>query len=204
MTGHKSLGINSNSLILPHRTTATTSVQKKSLEMSASYELAGSKDAALEDGKNGASAMTLQWENISYSVGDKSILHCQSGAAYPSELLAIMGTSGAGKSTLLDILAGRLESQGLKGSITLNNKPIDKLLFRKSSGYVMQSDALFPMLTVQETIKYAAYLRVSGKSMKEKEEMANNIISLLRLDDCASTIIGNDDVRGISGGQKRR
>lgn len=68
----------------------------------------------------------------------------------------------------------------------------------------MQSDALFPHLTVRETIQYAAYLRVAHGTKAQKIELAESIINLLRLEDCADTKVGNDDVRGISGGEKRR
>lgn len=68
----------------------------------------------------------------------------------------------------------------------------------------MQSDALFPLLTVRETIRYAAYLRIQDKTTQEKNEIADSIIKLLRLEKCADTIIGDDDNRGLSGGEKRR
>lgn len=174
--------------------------------------------------------VTLKWSNIKYTVTiDKSgqtkdVLSNLAGTALPGELLAIMGTSGkscmeiiltgeglmsfffvgAGKSTLLDVLAGRLDSDGLSGEITTNGLPINKSVFRKESGYVMQSDALFPLLTVRETFQYAAYLRVHNKTTAEKKEIANKIIQLLRLERCADTAVGNDKIRGISGGEKRR
>jgi len=75
---------------------------------------------------------------------------------------------------------------------------MDKDVFRKQSGYVMQSDALFPLLTVRETIQYAASLRCIG-TIKEKNNFAENTIKLLKLDDCADTIIGDNDNRGLSG-----
>lgn len=68
----------------------------------------------------------------------------------------------------------------------------------------MQSDALFPLLTVRETIRYAAYLRIQDKTIQEKNDIADSIIKLLRLEKCADTIIGDDDNRGLSGGEKRR
>ena len=158
--------------------------------------------------KSSSDNITLAWQNISYQVTidkePKTILHPMNGVAYPGELLAIMGSSGAGKSTLLDVLAGRLvSSRDLHGTITTNGSLMDKDSFRKQSGYVMQSDALFPLLTVRETIRYAAYLRCSG-SVAEQNAAAENIIKLLRLEDCADTIVGDNDNRGISGGQKRR
>lgn len=85
-----------------------------------------------------------------------------------------------------------------------NGKQIDFSTFRRLSGYVMQSDALFPHLTVRETIRFAAYLRCHNKSERECDLIAEDTIKLLKLESCADTIIGNDVVRGVSGGQKRR
>ena len=66
----------------------------------------------------------LEWQGVTYSVPSpdktgevKTLLHPMSGAAYPGQLMGIMGTSGAGKSTLLDVLAGRLDSKDLKGTL---------------------------------------------------------------------------------------
>ncbi len=96
----------------------------------------------------------LEWRDVHYSVEQKeskgamkTILHSISGEALPGEVLGIMGTSGAGKSTLLDVLAGRVVSNHLSGTISLNGVKIDRKSFRRMSGYVMQSDALFPLLT---------------------------------------------------------
>ncbi len=155
---------------------------------------------------------TLEWKNMQYNVPSnekdgssaKMILSNMSGVARPGELLAVMGTSGAGKSTLLDVLAGRLESPYLTGSLLVNGRPVDKKSFRRETGYVMQSDALFPLLTVRETIRYAAQLRIADKTSAEKDEIVDQVISLLKLQKCADTIIGDDDHRGLSGGEKRR
>jgi ABC-type multidrug transport system ATPase subunit len=152
----------------------------------------------------------LEWKDVQYIVPmkeentSKTILSRQSGIARPGELLAVMGTSGAGKSTLLDVLAGRLDSPFLSGSLLTNGQPIDKTTFRREIGYVMQNDALFPLLTVEETIRYAAYLRIPDKSTAEKDTIVETIISLLRLENCRHTIVGDDQNRGLSGGEKRR
>ena len=90
------------------------------------------------------------------------------------------------------------------GSLTANGMSVDPRSFRKETGYVMQSDALFPLLTVRETMRYAAYLRVQDKTVEEKNALADSIISLLRLEKVADTIVGDDDNRGLSGGEKRR
>jgi len=184
------------------------------------YSLTSSVEDAVPINSNEATMRSIQahkgtilsWNNIEYTVTinekdkqiTKTLLHPMSGHAYPGELLAVMGTSGAGKSTLLDVLAGRLVTKDLKGTVLTNNLPVDLNTFRKESGYVMQSDALFPLLTVRETFRYAAYLRIANKTIEQKHEIVETIINLLRLEKVADTIIGDDENRGLSGGEKRR
>jgi len=153
--------------------------------------------------------ITLSWERLTYSIVDKekqskTLIHPMSGEARPGEMLAIMGTSGAGKSTLLDIIAGRLVSSNVQGRISANGQPVDFKAFRRQSGYVMQSDALFPLLTVKETLLYAARLRIPDKTWAEKQAIVQETMRLLGIDHVADTIVGNDMNRGLSGGEKRR
>ena len=167
------------------------------------------KSNLIDDDKNERDAIGLEWVNVSYSIpvkegNMKTLIHPMSGSAIPGEMLALMGTSGAGKSTLLDILAGRLLSENLTGKILANKRPINFSSFRKQSGYVMQSDALFPLLTVKETLYYAAHLRIQGKTYAEREAAAAGTMKLLRLDHVENTIIGDELNRGLSGGEKRR
>eukprot|EP00850_Spirogloea_muscicola_P008230 SM000043S15858 [mRNA] locus=s43:507886:512682:- [translate_table: standard] len=122
--------------------------------------------------------------------------------ASPGEILAVAGPSGAGKSTLLDALGGRIAQGRLKGVVLLNGEAVDARRFRR---YVLQDDALFPMLTVRETLLYSARLRLSGSiSMTEKRARIEQLIDELGLRSVSGTRIGNEDFRGISGGERRR
>ncbi|XP_043698133.1 ABC transporter G family member 5-like [Telopea speciosissima] len=121
--------------------------------------------------------------------------------AKPWEILAIVGPSGAGKSTLLEVLAGRLTPQ--TSSILINQEPIDHARFKKISGYVTQIDTLFPLLTVQETLMCSAKLRLRLEPA-ELSSRVNSLMNELGLTDVASTRIGDNRVRGISGGERRR
>jgi ABC-type multidrug transport system ATPase subunit/ABC-type multidrug transport system permease subunit len=72
--------------------------------------------------------------------------------------------------------------------------------------YVTQEDdALLPALTVRETLRFAATLRLpKHMSHEEKIRRAEDVLLKMGLKDCANTPIGNDLVKGISGGEKRR
>ncbi|CAI9269054.1 unnamed protein product [Lactuca saligna] len=121
--------------------------------------------------------------------------------AKPWEVLAIVGPSGAGKSSLLEILAGKLTPQ--TASIYVNQKPMDKSRFKKTSGYVTQKDTLFPLLTVEETLVFTAKLRLNLPSL-ELRSRVKSLIKELGLTHVANARVGDDRVRGISGGERRR
>lgn len=83
--------------------------------------------------------------------------------------------------------------------------PSDKVV-RSLCSYVTQDDdALYPSLTVRETLHYAAALRLpSWMSSKDKQRRAEDVLHKLGLRDCADVMIGSEFLKGISGGQKRR
>ncbi|CAN1308860.1 ABC transporter G family member STR2 [Linum perenne] len=111
-----------------------------------------------------------------------------------------MGPSGAGKSTLLDGLAGRIASGSLKGKVSLDGRLMSPGLIKRTSAYVMQDDRLFPMLTVYETLLFAADFRLGAIPIYEKKDRVEKLIEQLGL----NTYIGDEGTRGVSGGERRR
>lgn len=138
----------------------------------------------------------------------KVILHGVSGYVRPGTMLAVMGSSGAGKTTLLNLLAGRMTSSkgayGL-GEVYVNGKPRDYTTFKKLSAYVLQDDDMFAELTVEEQLTYAALLRLPA-DMPRKKKLARvqRVIQELGLTKVKNTMIGNQLVRGVSGGERKR
>jgi len=118
-----------------------------------------------------------------------------------SEIVAVLGPSGAGKTTLLHCLAGLRKPE--KGEIVLN----ERLLFsstkrvnlpprQRQMGYVFQSYALFPHLTVQKNVLYG--VAVNRKARKSHLE-AGEVLRLLKIEHLAGRYPGQ-----ISGGEKQR
>uniref|UniRef100_A0ACD5ZNV9 Uncharacterized protein n=1 Tax=Avena sativa TaxID=4498 RepID=A0ACD5ZNV9_AVESA len=135
----------------------------------------------------------------------KRLLDGVSGEAREGELFAVMGASGSGKSTLVDALAGRVARGSLGGAVTLNGEPLHGRRLRAISAYVMQDDLLYPMLTVRETLLFAAEFRLSrALSPAAKRERVDRLIHQLGLTNAADTVIGDEGHRGVSGGERRR
>ncbi|XP_062192355.1 ABC transporter G family member STR-like [Phragmites australis] len=159
----------------------------------------------------------LEFKELSYSVIKKQkkdgvkvkkevyLLNDISGQALRGQVTAILGPSGAGKSTFLDALAGRIAKGSLEGSVSVDGRPVTTSYMKQISSYVMQDDQLFPMLTVLETLRFAAEVRLSPSlSRAEKLNRVWELIEQLGLQTTAHTYIGDEGVRGVSGGERRR
>lgn len=135
----------------------------------------------------------------------KTLLNDISGEARDGEIMAVLGASGSGKSTLIDALANRIAKGSLKGTVTLNGETLESRLLKVISAYVMQDDLLFPMLTVEETLMFAAEFRLPRTLSKSKKSArVQALIDQLGLRNAAKTVIGDEGHRGVSGGERRR
>lgn len=121
------------------------------------------------------------------------------------QMLAILGGSGSGKTTLLDVIANRQEDGYVEGEVLVNNKRRTKELMKEISSYVRQDDYLLPNLTVRETLLFVAQLKLpSSYSQEKKLERVNSVLSELGLRHVSNSKVGGSEVRGCSGGERRR
>ncbi|KAJ9564445.1 hypothetical protein OSB04_000411 [Centaurea solstitialis] len=159
----------------------------------------------------------LEFMNLTYTVMKKKkteegkwvkeeadLLNRITGYAPKGCITAVMGPSGAGKSTLLDGLAGRIASGSLKGKVSLDGVEISPSMIKRTAAYIMQEDRLFPMLTVYETLMFAADFRLGSISRAEKRQRVETLIEQLGLSTARNTYIGDEGSRGVSGGERRR
>ncbi|KAJ8318279.1 hypothetical protein KUTeg_003370 [Tegillarca granosa] len=161
--------------------------------------------------KNGS---TITVHNVHYRVSvktkpccgqsqDKEILKEINGV-FPPGMNAILGPTGSGKSSLLDILAGRKDPVGLSGDLLIDGSPPPDN-FKCMVGYVVQDDVVMGTLTVRENFQFSAALRLpSSVSSAERKDRVNTVIDELGLHHCADTKVGNEFIRGISGGERKR
>ncbi|KMZ56624.1 ABC transporter G family member [Zostera marina] len=156
--------------------------------------------------------ITIKFEDVMYKIkarkggngNRQNILKKVSGIVKPGEMLALLGPSGSGKTTLITALGSRELSGRLSGSITYNNKPFNSSV-KRNIGFVTQHDVHYPNLTVSETLRYTALLRLPDTlSRKEKMAMVDEVIESLGLVICRDSVVGGVHVRGVSGGERKR
>ncbi|KAK4780666.1 hypothetical protein SAY87_016772 [Trapa incisa] len=134
------------------------------------------------------------------------ILKSVSFVARCSEILAVVGPSGTGKSTLIRAIAGRVRDSGFDPKcISVDYRRMTgPNQLRKICGFVAQEDNLLPLLTVKETLMYEARFRLREMSRSEKEERVESLIQELGLVHVGDTFVGDEENRGISGGERKR
>ena len=117
--------------------------------------------------------------------------------------------TGCGKTTLLNVISRRLVKKGdatLDGTIIINGVNRYELgkTFIDLTAFVQQDDVLFNQQTVYETLLTAAQFSSDTKNLKEKENLVESVLKELDLKHTRNTKIGDSQVRGVSGGERKR
>lgn len=141
-------------------------------------------------------ALRLDCYGASVGVQGKTILNEVSLSIQPGEFIAVIGESGAGKTTLMRVLAG--VNTPTDGAVCVNGEPVGARL--TDIGYLPQDEIVHPRLTVAESLRYAARLRLPHDSTAEAIETA--VAEVVR----EVELIGHENTRidALSGGQRKR
>lgn len=111
-------------------------------------------------------------------------------------ITALWGPSGSGKTSIFRLLIGLEECPGLIWNFKGENLAIQPVPKRKL-GVVFQNYELFPHLSAEENIKFAAEAR--GIPKNETEKNLTELIEQLQLQSCR-----NRPAHLLSGGEKQR
>lgn len=131
--------------------------------------------------------------------GDVQVLRNVSGTLPDGTLGCVLGAPDSGASALVDVLAGR--TRGARGTIRWSPSTATTL------GYVPVADEHNAELTVRETIAFSAALRcgahVPAPALALLVAVVARAVGLTPLLD-APVGGGGSDIRGLSGGERRR
>ncbi|WAO94325.1 Hypothetical protein NCS54_01190400 [Fusarium falciforme] len=136
------------------------------------------------------------------------------GLVESGELLLVLGRPGSGVSTLLKTIAGHTHGLHMEDSSEFNYQGVPWDLmhsnFRGEVVYQAETDIHFPHLTVGETLLFAALARtpqnrVSNTSRRVyAEHLRDAVMAMFGISNTIDTKVGNDFVRGVSGGERKR
>lgn len=147
---------------------------------------------------------SLHVERLGCALNGRTLLSEVTFTALAGEVIALVGPSGAGKTTLLNAIAGT--GAGTLGRVRLDHEDLWELVERVPTliGEVPQDDVVSPALLVEESLSYAAKLRLPHLSRGARAGAVNTVLTELGLESVRRSRIGDPDERGISGGQRKR
>ncbi|KAI4152547.1 MAG: hypothetical protein LQ340_002854 [Diploschistes diacapsis] len=142
------------------------------------------------------------------------ILRNFDGLVYAGELLVVLGPPGSGCSTFLKTIAGETHGFEVDPNSKVNYQGISYRQmhkdFRGEAIYTAEQDVHFPQLTVGETLLFAARARAprllpEGISPKRyAAHLRDVVMATFGIRHTINTKVGNDFVRGVSGGERKR
>ncbi|RFU24160.1 hypothetical protein B7463_g12179, partial [Scytalidium lignicola] len=146
---------------------------------------------------------------------ERIILHDFNGSLRSGEMLVVLGRPGSGCSTFLKSLMGEHNGLHIQPAARIHYNGIpQKRMIRQFKGeiiYNQEVDKHFPHLTVGETLEFAARARtpqhrvIQGVKRDEwAKYMARVVMTVFGLSHTYYTKVGNEYVRGVSGGERKR
>ncbi|OQU96073.1 hypothetical protein CLAIMM_02209 [Cladophialophora immunda] len=142
------------------------------------------------------------------------ILQNLDGVVLPGELLVVLGPPGSGCSTFLKTLAGETHGYHTSNDFHINYQGISwhqmHKNFRGEAIYTAEQDVHFPQLSVGDTLYFAARARApkflpAGVSKEVYAQRLRDVVmATFGIRHTVDTRVGNDYVRGVSGGERKR
>lgn len=137
------------------------------------------------------------------------------GCVRPGEVLLVLGRPGSGCSTFLKAFCNqRAGFEDVLGSVTYGGTDARTMAksYRGEIIYNPEDDLHYATLTVQRTLTFALRTRTPGKESRLEGESRNDYIrefmrvaaKLLWIEHTMDTKVGNEYVRGVSGGERKR
>ncbi|CAG7950854.1 unnamed protein product [Penicillium nalgiovense] len=145
----------------------------------------------------------------------RTILDDFTGCVRPGEMLLVLGRPGSGCSTFLKVLGNqRAGYESIEGDVQYGGTDSGKMAkqYRSEVLYNPEDDLHYATLTVRDTLLFALKSRtpdkasrIPGESRKEYQQtFLSAIAKLFWIEHALGTRVGNELIRGISGGEKKR
>ncbi|GAB1215708.1 hypothetical protein ATERTT37_004902 [Aspergillus terreus] len=157
--------------------------------------------------------LIMEWIGFGKQGKETNILKGFRGVLRPGEMVLVLGRPGSGCTTFLKTITNqRFGYTGVDGEVLYG--PFDAETFAKryrgEAVYNQEDDIHQPTLTVKQTLGFALDTKTPGKrpmgvsKAEFKERVINLLLKMFNIEHTANTVVGNQFIRGVSGGEKRR
>ncbi|KAI5924436.1 ABC transporter [Camillea tinctor] len=172
-----------------------------------------SADATIHENTGSQFNIFKQFTESRHKPALKTILNNTHGCVKPGEMLLVLGRPGSGCTTLLSLLANRRKGyKSIEGDVHYGS--MDATEAKRYEGQIVintEEELFFPTLTAGQTMDFATRLKIPHKlpngvnsGDEFQEETRNFLLRSMGIEHTQDTKIGNEFVRGVSGGERKR
>lgn len=143
----------------------------------------------------------------------KTIIEDSHGCVKPGEMLLVLGRPGSGCTTLMKMLSNhRLGYAEVDGTVCYGSmNATEAEQYRGQIVMNTEDEIFYPTLTVGQTIDFATKMKVpshlpsSIRNDREfQQEQRNFLLKSMGISHTDGTRVGNEFIRGVSGGERKR
>lgn len=137
----------------------------------------------------------------------RDLIHDFTGAVLDGEMLLVLGRPGSGCSTFLKAIANQRGSYaGVTGEVTYGGiSAEDQAKYYKGEvNYNPEDDQHFPNLNVWQTLQFALMNKTRKHERGSIPIIIEALLKIFGITHTAYTLVGNEYVRGVSGGERKR
>ncbi|OJJ43750.1 hypothetical protein ASPZODRAFT_73386 [Penicilliopsis zonata CBS 506.65] len=137
----------------------------------------------------------------------RDLIHDFSGIVREGEMMLVLGRPGAGCSTFLKAIANdRLTFAAVEGTVSYGGIPAEEQHkhFRGEVNYNPEDDQHFPSLTVWQTLKFSLMNKTRKTDRASIPIVIDALLKMFGITHTRNTLVGNEYIRGVSGGERKR
>jgi len=137
----------------------------------------------------------------------RDLIHDFSGAVREGEMMLVLGRPGAGCTTFLKAIANdRGAFAGVEGEVSYGGLSAEdqNRHFRGEVNYNPEDDQHFPTLTVWQTLKFSLINKTRKHDRESIPVIIDALLKMFGISHTKNTQVGNEYVRGVSGGERKR
>lgn len=137
----------------------------------------------------------------------RTLINDFTGVVKDGEMMLVLGRPGSGCSTFLKAIANNRESYAaVEGDVSYGGIPADKQKkqFRGEVNYNPEDDSHMADLNVWQTLKFALTTKTKKHDKHEIPIILDALLKVFGISHTKYTKVGDEYVRGVSGGERKR
>lgn len=137
----------------------------------------------------------------------RTLIHDFTGVVRHGEMMLVLGRPGSGCSTFLKVIANKRQSYAdVTGEVSYGGISSEEVAkrYRGEVVYNEEDDQHLPNLTVEQTLRFSLLNKARKQARGDVELIVDALMKMFGISHTRNTIVGNEYVRGVSGGERKR